>query len=160
MAFPSPFLTPVFASLGGEGFVPDLLSYELARAEFAPGAGFRCAAPRRLASASQTFKAAWGSLSAFCLVSPHNQRPTPSDISKNAPSLQGLSHAGVARSRRRMISAMNPTNPHQTFNNVTTPYLPIQAYRQDMPAECRGHKVTLPRPTEFRRWQTAHQNCV
>jgi hypothetical protein len=41
------------------------------------------------------------------------------DISKNAPSLQGLSHAGVARSRRhRMISAVNP---HQTFNNVTTP---------------------------------------
>jgi hypothetical protein len=49
----------------------------------------------------------------------HLRRPTPSDISKNAPSLQGLSHAGVARSRRhRMISAVNP---HQTFNNVTTP---------------------------------------
>ena len=32
-----------------------------------------------------------------------------SDISKNAPSLQGLSHAGVARSRRRrMISAVKP----------------------------------------------------
>src|ERR1700730_228478 len=41
----------------------------------------------------------------------HFQRPTPSDISKNAPSLQGLSHAGVARSRRRMISAVNPDEP-------------------------------------------------
>src|SRR5207302_3122121 len=44
---------------------------------------------------------------------------TPS--TSNAPSHQGLSHAGVARSCRRMISAVNPTNPHQTFNNVTTP---------------------------------------
>src|SRR5580693_5013643 len=51
----------------------------------------------------------------------HLRHPTPSDISKNAPSLQGLSHAGVARSRcRRMISAVKP-DPHQTFNNVTTP---------------------------------------
>src|SRR6202049_4127649 len=41
----------------------------------------------------------------------------PSDISKNAPSLQSLSHAGVARSRRRrMISAVKPDEPHQTFN--------------------------------------------
>ena len=36
----------------------------------------------------------------------HLQRPTPSHLSKNAPSLQGLSHAGVARSRRR---GMSPT---------------------------------------------------
>src|ERR1700730_1538709 len=42
-------------------------------------------------------------------------------LSTHAASFQGLSHAGVARSRRRMISAVNPTNPHQTFNNVTTP---------------------------------------
>jgi hypothetical protein len=33
----------------------------------------------------------------------HLQRPTPSDISKNAPSLQGIGHAGVARSRRRGV---------------------------------------------------------
>src|ERR1700730_1997526 len=46
----------------------------------------------------------------------HFQRPTPSDISKNAPSLQGLSHAGVARSRRRrMISAVKPDEPASNF---------------------------------------------
>src|ERR1700730_16923929 len=46
----------------------------------------------------------------------HLQRPTPSDISKNAPSLQGLSHAGVARSRRRrMISAVKPDEPASNF---------------------------------------------
>src|SRR3984893_8090338 len=46
----------------------------------------------------------------------HLQRPTPSDISKNAPSLQGLSHAGVARSRRRrMISAVKPDEPASDF---------------------------------------------
>src|SRR6478672_3182429 len=44
------------------------------------------------------------------------QRPTPSDISKDAPSLQGLSHAGVARSRRRrMISAVKPDEPASNF---------------------------------------------
>jgi hypothetical protein len=32
------------------------------------------------------------------------QRPTPSDISKNAPSLQGVGHAGVAWSRRRGVT--------------------------------------------------------
>src|ERR1700730_2471116 len=43
-------------------------------------------------------------------------RITPSDISKNAPSLQGLSHAGVARSRRRrMISAVKPDEPASNF---------------------------------------------
>ena len=46
----------------------------------------------------------------------HLQRPTPSDISKNAPSLQGLSHAGVARSRRRrMFSAVKPDEPASNF---------------------------------------------
>ena len=41
---------------------------------------------------------------------------TPSDISKNAPSLQGLSHAGVALSRRRgMISAVKPDEPASNF---------------------------------------------
>jgi hypothetical protein len=34
----------------------------------------------------------------------HLQHPTPSDISKNAPSLQGIGHAGVARSRRRGVT--------------------------------------------------------
>ena len=34
----------------------------------------------------------------------HFQRPTPSDLSKNAPSLQGVGHAGVARSRRRGVT--------------------------------------------------------
>src|ERR1700676_70595 len=39
-----------------------------------------------------------------------------SDISKNAPSLQGLSHAGVARSRRRrMISAVEPDESASNF---------------------------------------------
>jgi hypothetical protein len=42
--------------------------------------------------------------------------PTPSDISKNAPSLNGLSHAGVVRSRRRrMISAVKPDEPASNF---------------------------------------------
>jgi hypothetical protein len=46
----------------------------------------------------------------------HFQRPTPSDISKNAPSLQGIGHAGVARSRRRrMISAVKPDEPASNF---------------------------------------------
>src|ERR1700738_1690224 len=46
----------------------------------------------------------------------HFQRPTPSDISKNAPSLQGIGHAGVARSRRRrMISAVKPDEPALNF---------------------------------------------
>ena len=46
----------------------------------------------------------------------HLQCPTPSDISKNAPSLPGLSHAGVARSRRRrMISAVEPDEPASNF---------------------------------------------
>ena len=49
---------------------------------------------------------------------------TPFDISKNAPSLPGLSHAGAARSRRRrMISAVEPDELHQTFNNVTTLFI-------------------------------------
>src|ERR1700720_3548744 len=46
----------------------------------------------------------------------HFQRPTPSDLSKNAPSLQGVGHAGVARSRRRrMISAVKPDEPALNF---------------------------------------------
>jgi hypothetical protein len=46
----------------------------------------------------------------------HVQRPTPSDVSKNAPSLQGLSHECVARSRRRsMISAVQPDKPASNF---------------------------------------------
>jgi hypothetical protein len=45
------------------------------------------------------------------------QRPAPSHLSKNAPSLQGLSHAGVARSRRRrMISAVKPDEPASNFH--------------------------------------------
>jgi hypothetical protein len=45
----------------------------------------------------------------------HFQRPTPS-ISKNALSHQGLSHAGVARNRRRrMISAVKPDEPASNF---------------------------------------------
>src|SRR5580700_851864 len=55
------------------------------------------------------------SLSA-CSNTKYLQRPTPSDISKNAPSRQGLSHAGVARSRRRrMISAVKPDEPASNF---------------------------------------------
>src|ERR1700726_2620799 len=46
----------------------------------------------------------------------HFQRPKPSDISKNAPSLQGIGHAGVARSRRRrMMSAVKPDEPASNF---------------------------------------------
>ena len=54
----------------------------------------------------------------------HLQRPTPSDIGKNAPSLQGIGHAGVAREvvAAACFQLCNPTNPHQSFNNVTTPY--------------------------------------
>jgi hypothetical protein len=48
-------------------------------------------------------------------LNPHLQHPTPSDISKNAPSLQGLRHAGVARSRRRMISTVKPDEPASNF---------------------------------------------
>src|ERR1700730_5176638 len=70
-------------------------------------------------------------------TSTHLQRPTPSAISKNAPSLQDLSHAGVARSRRRpMISAVKPDEPHQTYNNVTTPFIAMdvdQAVRRLAP---------------------------
>jgi hypothetical protein len=40
----------------------------------------------------------------------------PDEGSKNAPSLQGLSHAGVARSRRRrMISTVKPDEPASNF---------------------------------------------
>jgi hypothetical protein len=46
----------------------------------------------------------------------HLQCPTRSDISKNAPSLQGIGHAGVARSRRRrMMSAVKPDEPASNF---------------------------------------------
>src|SRR6202023_3014008 len=52
----------------------------------------------------------------------HLQRPPPSDISKNAPSRQGLSHAGVARSRRRgVISTVKPdelTSKFKQYNNA------------------------------------------
>ena len=34
----------------------------------------------------------------------HIQRPTPPHLSQNAPSLQGIGHAGVARSRRRGVT--------------------------------------------------------
>jgi hypothetical protein len=51
------------------------------------------------------------------------------DISKNAPSLQGLSHAGVARSRRRrMISAVKPDEPASNFqqrDNATPSAKPL-----------------------------------
>jgi hypothetical protein len=46
----------------------------------------------------------------------HIQRPTPPHLSKNAPSLSGLSHADVARSRRRrVISAVEPDEPASNF---------------------------------------------
>jgi hypothetical protein len=51
------------------------------------------------------------SLSA-CSNTKYLQRPTPSHLSKNAPSLQGLSHAGVARSRRRGVSHLGQ-NPER-----------------------------------------------
>ena len=46
----------------------------------------------------------------------------PSDISKNAPSLQGIGHAGVARSRRRGVTvASDSDGAAPIFNNMTTP---------------------------------------
>jgi hypothetical protein len=51
------------------------------------------------------------SLSA-CSNTKYLQRPTPSHLNKNAPSLQGLSHAGVARSRRRGVSHLGQ-NPER-----------------------------------------------
>ena len=46
----------------------------------------------------------------------HIQRPTPPHLSKNAPSLSGLSHADVTRSRRRrVISAVEPGEPTSNF---------------------------------------------
>src|SRR3984893_19494281 len=57
----------------------------------------------------------------------HLQRPTPSDISKNAPSLQGISHAGVARSRRRrMISAVKPDEPATNFQQRDKAIAPMR----------------------------------
>src|ERR1700676_4575357 len=42
--------------------------------------------------------------------------PTPSQLSKNAPSLQGVGRAGVARRRRRrMISTAKPDEPASNF---------------------------------------------
>jgi len=43
------------------------------------------------------------SLSA-CSSPQHLQRPTPSHLGKNAPSLQGIGHADMARSRRCGVS--------------------------------------------------------
>ena len=46
----------------------------------------------------------------------HIQRPAPPHLSKNAPSLSGLNHADVARSRRRrVISAVEPDEPASNF---------------------------------------------
>jgi hypothetical protein len=46
----------------------------------------------------------------------HIQRPAPSHLSKNAPRLQGVGHADVARSRRcGVISAVEPDEPASKF---------------------------------------------
>ena len=64
----------------------------------------------------------------------HLQRPTPSDISKNAPSLQGLSHAGVARSRRRrMISAGKPDEPASNFQQRDNALQALRSLRTEGP---------------------------
>jgi hypothetical protein len=43
-----------------------------------------------------------------CRSPQHFQRPTSSYLSKNAPSLQGIGHADVARSRRRGVTLTYP----------------------------------------------------
>jgi hypothetical protein len=67
MAFPFPFLTSVFASLGGEGFVPDLLSFVRNQpAPIAHGAGFRLGGARTGFPDFSRFPAHfWGILALF-----------------------------------------------------------------------------------------------
>ena len=51
----------------------------------------------------------------------HLQRPTPSHLSKNAPSLPGIGDADMARSRRRGVISATRNFSHQISNNVTKP---------------------------------------
>jgi hypothetical protein len=56
-----------------------------------------------------------------CSSPQHIQRPTPPDISQNAPSLPGLGDADMARSRHRGVISATRNFPHQISDNVTKP---------------------------------------
>src|ERR1700730_17353271 len=57
-----------------------------------------------------------------CSSPQHIQRPTPPDISQNAPSLPGLGDADMARSRHRGSISATRNFPHQISDNVTKPF--------------------------------------